>query len=354
MKRKTVLLLLVLGVAIGVLVAPGVALASWSDISDAAWVSQYGVTAAQVDTVADGYPDGTFKPSAQVTRGQFTKMAVNGLGVPVLSPLTPTFSDVPRTHIFYTHIEGANAAGLVNGVGGGLFTPSAPISRQQVATILARWLSEAELDALGYIAGPAGTQYPSLSAWYAAQGATALASFFDQASIATVHRPGVAYLAARGIAQGSSGYFTPMSNITRAQAAVLVLRVLDESDDFAVLTPTVTDVNPDNGPATGGTTVVITGTNFTAGATVKFGAVSATGVDGRQRDADHGRLTRRHRRHHGAGRGNHRGRHQCQHSGRQLHLQRRPNGHHQPGGVSGRPDSYVAHQLHRRVQRDSH
>ena len=278
MKRKTILLLLVLGVAIGVLVAPGVALASWTDISDASWVSQYGVTAAQVDTVADGYPDGTFKPSAQVTRGQFTKMAVNGLDVPVLSPLTPTFSDVPRTHIFYTYIEGANAAGLVNGIGGGLFAPSAPISRQQVATILARWLSEEELDALGYIAGPAGTQYPSLSAWYAAQGATALASFFDQASIASVHRPGVAYLAAKGIAQGSGGYFSPMSNITRAQAAVLVLRVLDESGDFGALIPTVTDVNPDNGPAAGGTAVVITGTNFTAGATVKFGTASATNV----------------------------------------------------------------------------
>jgi len=49
-------------------------------------------------------------------------------------------------------------------------------------------------------------------------------------------------------------------------------------DQFTFLTPlpTVTGLSPSGGPATGGTTVTITGTNFASPATVKFGAVAAT------------------------------------------------------------------------------
>ena len=42
--------------------------------------------------------------------------------------------------------------------------------------------------------------------------------------------------------------------------------------------PTVSSVSPNAGPAAGGTAVTITGTNFAAGATVKFGSTAATNV----------------------------------------------------------------------------
>lgn len=42
--------------------------------------------------------------------------------------------------------------------------------------------------------------------------------------------------------------------------------------------PTLTSVTPLSGPNTGGTTVTITGTNFSSGATVKFGEVAGTSV----------------------------------------------------------------------------
>jgi hypothetical protein len=45
-----------------------------------------------------------------------------------------------------------------------------------------------------------------------------------------------------------------------------------------VAQPTVTSVSPASGPAAGGTTVTITGANFTANATVRFGATPATNV----------------------------------------------------------------------------
>jgi hypothetical protein len=42
--------------------------------------------------------------------------------------------------------------------------------------------------------------------------------------------------------------------------------------------PTVSNVSPNNGPAAGGTSVTITGTNFASGATVTFGGAAATNV----------------------------------------------------------------------------
>jgi hypothetical protein len=45
-----------------------------------------------------------------------------------------------------------------------------------------------------------------------------------------------------------------------------------------VVAPSVSGVAPNAGPATGGTAVTITGTNFATGATVKFGATAATNV----------------------------------------------------------------------------
>ena len=49
------------------------------------------------------------------------------------------------------------------------------------------------------------------------------------------------------------------------------------ADQFTYITaPTVTGVNPANGPTAGGTGVTITGTNLTAATAVSFGGTAAT------------------------------------------------------------------------------
>src|SRR5665811_2257389 len=42
----------------------------WTDISDARWVSDYGLTAGEAFGVAEGYSDGSFHPYEDVFRGQ--------------------------------------------------------------------------------------------------------------------------------------------------------------------------------------------------------------------------------------------------------------------------------------------
>ncbi|WP_139108688.1 S-layer homology domain-containing protein, partial [Caryophanon latum] len=83
-----------------------------------------------------GYPDGTFKPNAHVTRGQAAKMIANALGLQATST-APTFEDVPSTHQYYTHISALAEAGIINGDNGN-YHPNASLTRGQMAKIIAR------------------------------------------------------------------------------------------------------------------------------------------------------------------------------------------------------------------------
>ena len=288
MRRKTnrthrrplgVLTLILVLVALVILLGAGTAFAAnhWTDITDQQWIATYHVTAAQAATVAAGYPDGTFKPGLAVTRGQFAKMVVDGFGLGTANPLTPTFTDVPRTNFFFPWVQGAYSAGVISGYPDGTFRPNTSVSRQQADSILGLYLSQKELSLNDHIQG-ALTTYPTVSAWYAAEGAELLDSFADAASVASVHAPYAAYLAYHQVVQGSSRaggvYLDPVSSLTRAQAVALILRV--EGVTFAPGIPTVTLLSPASGPTAGGNSVVITGTNFVGVTAVKFGTVNAT------------------------------------------------------------------------------
>jgi len=198
---------------------------SWTDISNKGWLDFYGVSAAQVRQVADGYADGSFRPSNPVDRGQFAKMSIDGLKIPLLAPpAATTFVDVPAGHTFIRWIETGVDRGLLEGVDDDHYRPAAPMLRQQVSTILGRYLEDAALDGSGHIEGDHGT-YDTVAEWYAAEGAEALTSFSDADQIAAVHKPYTAYLVHLGVVKGSGGRLSPSGTITRAQAAVLVVRV---------------------------------------------------------------------------------------------------------------------------------
>ena len=211
-------------------------------------VTAYGVTAAEVATVAAGYDDGTFRPSLEITRDQFSKMVVDGFGLAKLSPVTPSFNDVPATHFFYQWIEGAAGAGIVTGYPNGDFGPAQKIERQQANTILGRYLSGKEIAATGGVLGDLG-RYPTLAAWYAAEGAGILAPFADASQLALVHAPFTAYLIYHEVVWGSSSgvniYLRPAAYLSRAQAAALILRVKGVAFESVPkdLTVTATGVN---------------------------------------------------------------------------------------------------------------
>lgn len=195
----------------------------WTDISDAQWLALYGLTADQIDSVADGRADGSFGPNLPINRGQFAKMAVDAFGVEKLFPGAPSFSDVIPSHLFFGWIEGGFAGGLLTGYTDDTYRPGNNITRQQAASILGRYLVAEELAASGHIQGAQGT-YASLAAWFAAEGQAVLAPFTDAAKLATVHAPYTAYLIYHQVIMGSNSTLNPLANLTRAQAAAMVYR----------------------------------------------------------------------------------------------------------------------------------
>ena len=229
---RTTRLLIVMVVLAAVITAltgsTAVAADRWSDMSDNEWVTTYGVTAAEVATVAEGYGDGTFRPSLAVTRAQFSKMVVDGLGLAKLAPASPSFSDVLGTHFFFEWIEGAAGVGIMTGYLNGTFGPAQSIARQEANSVLGRYLSEGEIAVTGGILGDLA-RYPTLAAWYAAEGAGLLASFADAHELASTHAPFTAYLIYHDVVWGSSSggnsYLKPVAYLSRAQAAALILRV---------------------------------------------------------------------------------------------------------------------------------
>jgi hypothetical protein len=85
--------------------------------------------------VVSGYADNTFRPYNNTTRAQMVKIVVLGFGIPIQTPATPTFSDVPAGHPFYAVVETAAARGIVGGYADGTFRPQMDVTRGQLAKI---------------------------------------------------------------------------------------------------------------------------------------------------------------------------------------------------------------------------
>jgi hypothetical protein len=86
-------------------------------------------------SVISGYGDGTFRPGANVTRGQLCKIVVLAEGWPD-SCTTQHFSDVPPGHPFFCYVETAFARGIISGYADGTFRPGNNAIRGQISKIV--------------------------------------------------------------------------------------------------------------------------------------------------------------------------------------------------------------------------
>ena len=195
--------------------SPSLSAQTWSDLPEAV-TAGYGITADQVAAISDGYPGDLWKPYQPVTRAQFTKMAAVAFGIVLVNPGTPSFTDVPPDDIYYPYIEGAKAAGVVNGVAPGLFGPDDPVSRQQAMAITARYIAAATGQDLATMYTPAEIDY-------------LLAPFSDAGSISDELLGEVASAVDLGIAMGdASGNLLPQATLARIESAALLIRAQAE------------------------------------------------------------------------------------------------------------------------------
>ncbi|GAA0367920.1 S8 family serine peptidase [Bacillus horti] len=157
-----------------------------------------------------GKTDLLFDPNAPITRAEFTALLVRTLGIDLGQEERSRafFSDVESTEWHYDVIQTAVAKQWVTGYTESQFAPAQPITRGEMATILARALQE-----LGVQQG----------------GTVALQSFNDRASFKDWAEAGISTVVEAGVMQGRSGNrFEADELSTRAEAAVVMYRIFNE------------------------------------------------------------------------------------------------------------------------------
>lgn len=168
------------------------------------------------DRFMSGYSQDAFGPADHMTRAQLAKVAVLVADVhtPELETRgSPTFSDVPllfdsKGIAFsypFDYVEESVAAGMLSGRTSTVFDPNAPVTRVQIAQVLARMAREIK----GYpmALGPVAGLYPDAPDYAAAD---------------------LDFVAGLGLVQGySNGLFDPWSSAQRAHVALVMTRFLD-------------------------------------------------------------------------------------------------------------------------------
>lgn len=119
----------------------------FSDVSLDYWAFEpiYKLVSAEVLT---GYPDGTFLPSAKITRAEISAMLCRGFDVEPVDA-TSKFTDTYQTAWAEKYINPLTEQGIFLGVGENLFDPNSNITNAEVAKLMVRLIDrfnpEAEL-----------------------------------------------------------------------------------------------------------------------------------------------------------------------------------------------------------------
>lgn len=160
--------------------------------------------------IIEGRGQAMYAPNENVTRAEFAKMIVKYFNLEDVTAVNP-FSDVKSSDWFVNYVAAAAKARLIMGREDGSFDPNASITRAEMATIASRALTSVR----GYKSEPDALQD--------------LKVFVDADSISTGLKDGVALAARLGVVIGQSNkMFNPNSNSTRAEAAVVIHRLLSK------------------------------------------------------------------------------------------------------------------------------
>lgn len=108
----------------------------FNDVSCAYWAFNYINWVAGMG-IATGN-NGNFRPNDAATRAEFSAMIVRAQGWAINTTGGPHFSDVPPSNPLYGYVETAYNHGVVQGTGGGNFTPNRAVRRDEVTAFLVR------------------------------------------------------------------------------------------------------------------------------------------------------------------------------------------------------------------------
>ena len=174
----------------------------FGDVAQNAWYYD-AVQYVYENGLMDGTGGGAFSPAATTTRGMVVTILYRLAGQPT-SASTSAFSDVAVGQWYSDAVSWASANGIVSGYGDGTFGPKDTVTREQLAAILYRFAQTQSEDV---------TQTGALS------------SFTDGGDTAQWAQSAMSWAVGNGLISGKgNGVLDPQGTATRAEVAAILAR----------------------------------------------------------------------------------------------------------------------------------
>lgn len=238
------LLAVLLAFALMVAMVPGAFAVDSGSITDISghW-AESSIKWALENKVFVGTGNNNFEPDGVMTRGMFVTVLgrMAGVNPENYQSTTALFQDVPTDAYYAPYVNWAVRYGIAKGTADGMFSPNAPVTREQIATFLVRYASiyNYGINCLSEMVTDAFSDANDISD-------------FAVESVETMRRVGVFC----GALQSDGSYcFAPKGNATRAECASVFQRLsssLYPYEERVIVNPVGLRINGDTNSLTVG------------------------------------------------------------------------------------------------------
>ncbi|MFD0678192.1 MULTISPECIES: immunoglobulin-like domain-containing protein [unclassified Paenibacillus] len=167
--------------------------------------------------IVNGVTDNSFNPNGEVTRAAFISMLIRAINDVNKKETTNQFNDVTQGDWYSAEVSLGVKEGLVKGVSDNSFAPNLAITREQMVVIAVRALNRLD-----------GSKFQAI-----AETVSLDQRFTDGSKVSDWAKGEVAAAVKSGIVEGNEQkQFNPDALGTRAEAAVMILRILDKSGSY--------------------------------------------------------------------------------------------------------------------------
>lgn len=174
----------------------------FADLPVESWYRE-GVSYALDRGLMNGVGSREFDPDGNVTRAMFVTILYRAENAPSVEGKSNPFTDVQNGKWYTEAVIWASDRGIVKGTSETTYSPDAPITREQIATILFRYSKSSPSD-------------------------KSLSSFPDAGTVSSYAQNGMCWAVAEGIINGKDGKLAPKENATRCQIAAILMRYLEK------------------------------------------------------------------------------------------------------------------------------
>ena len=160
----------------------------------------------------NGMSETIFSPDKQCNRAMLVSILYRLEGAGKMD-YSPVFKDVPANTWYTDGVLWAEQNGIVNGLGNNRFGPDDPLTREQFATIMMRYVA-----------------FKGIQTDNRAE----LSSFPDASKVSNYAKDAMRWAVAEGLingkAAGNISYLQPQGNATRAECAMILMRLCELYD----------------------------------------------------------------------------------------------------------------------------